>query len=127
MRFADAGAAGGLRRAVGDAAADRHVGVNGPHAAGAAGDRQLDRERRDVGNQPATAGSAATVASGSNPGLRTWTVTGQVQSMYNAGVQQGFLIRDAAKNASASPEQAFNSRTAGANRPQLVLTFAPAP
>jgi hypothetical protein len=77
-------------------------------------------------NQPATAGSAATVASGSTPGLRTWTVTNQVQAMYNASNQQGFLVRDASENSSASPEQVFNSRTAGSNQPQLVLTFAPA-
>jgi hypothetical protein len=68
--------------------------------------------------QPATAGSAAQVASGS--GYREWNVTSQVQAMYAAG-NEGFLIRDAAENADA--EQQFDSREAGGNPPQLVLTF----
>ena len=70
-------------------------------------------------NQPATAGSAATVASGT--GNRDFAVRDQVRAMYDAGAQHGFLIRDAAENADA--EQQLHSRENSANRPQLLLTF----
>ncbi len=74
-------------------------------------------------NQPATTGAAATTSSGT--GWREWAVTSQVQAMY-AGANHGFLIRDAAENSPSSPEQSFSSRESGGNRPQLVVTFAPA-
>ena len=70
-------------------------------------------------NQPATTGTPATVAS--DPGYREWNVTSQVRAMYGSGVNRGFLIRDAAENDDA--EQQFDSREAGSNPPQLVLTF----
>lgn len=72
-------------------------------------------------NQPATTGTAATVASGS--GYREWTVTSQVTSMYS-GANNGFLIRDSAESPLlASHIQEFNSRTAANNTPELVITF----
>ena len=70
-------------------------------------------------NQPATAGTAAVTTSGS--GYREWNVTSQVQAMYGAGTNNGFLIRDASENNDA--EQQFRSREAGSEPPQLVLTF----
>jgi CSLREA domain-containing protein len=74
-------------------------------------------------NQPATNGTAATTTSGS--GYRQWNVTSQVQALYAAGANHGFLIRDATENQDA--EQQLHSREKGESMPQLVLTFAPAP
>ena len=74
-------------------------------------------------NQPATTGTAAETASGSNKGWRTWTVTGQVAAMYAAGGGEGFLIRDKVENQDA--EQQFFAREKGQNPPQLVITFGP--
>ena len=71
-------------------------------------------------NQPATTGTAATVASGS--GYREWTVTSHVQSMYST-TNHGFLVRDATEGGGGT-EQGFNSREKGSdNPPRLVLTF----
>jgi len=70
-------------------------------------------------DQPATSGTAATVSSGT--GYREWNVTSQVRTSYENGVDRGFLIRDAGENADA--EQQFDSREAGSDPPQLVLTF----
>jgi hypothetical protein len=70
--------------------------------------------------QPPTVGPAAATTSGT--GYREWDVTAQVRAMYEAGVNNGFLVRDAAENADA--EQQFNSREKGENQPQLLLTFA---
>ncbi|MGZ8804903.1 MAG: DNRLRE domain-containing protein, partial [Microbacterium sp.] len=73
--------------------------------------------------QPATTGGGATTVSGT--GWREWVVTAQVSGMYAAGVEHGFLIRDA--NETQDAEQSFRSREDGvASSPQLVLTFAPA-
>jgi len=72
-------------------------------------------------NQPAVAGTGATVASGS--GYRQWTVTSQVGSMYADG-NYGFLVRDTVENNSGGQEQQFNSREKGSdNPPRLVITF----
>jgi parallel beta-helix repeat protein len=72
-------------------------------------------------NQPATVGTAATVASGS--GYREWLVTSHVQSQYGADGNNGFLIRDATENGSGL-DQGFHSREKGTdNPPRLVLTF----
>ncbi|MGH9192454.1 MAG: right-handed parallel beta-helix repeat-containing protein [Acidimicrobiales bacterium] len=72
------------------------------------------------GNQPATAGTAATTTSGS--GYRQWNVTAQVQAMFDAGVNHGFLLRDATEG--QDHEQQFHSREkAPDNPPQLVVTF----
>jgi large repetitive protein len=57
----------------------------------------------------------------SGTGYREWNVTSQVRTSYENGVDRGFLIRDAGENADA--EQQFDSREAGSNPPQLVLTF----
>jgi hypothetical protein len=70
-------------------------------------------------NQPATAGAAASAASGT--GWRAWAVTPQVVEMYG-GTNHGFLIRDRTENATAAAEQKFDSRE-NINRPQLLLTF----
>jgi hypothetical protein len=74
-------------------------------------------------NQPATTGTAATTTSGS--GYRQWNVTTQVQAMFDAGANHGFLIRDAVEG--QDHEQQFHSREkAPDNPPQLVVTFGPA-
>jgi hypothetical protein len=71
-------------------------------------------------NQPATTGTAATVASGS--GYREWDVVGQVRNMYSTA-NNGFLIRDATENGGGI-DQVFHSREKGSdNPPRLVLTF----
>jgi hypothetical protein len=71
-------------------------------------------------NQPATTGTAATVASGS--GYREWTVTEQVLNMYGTA-NNGFLIRDATENGGGI-DQVFHSREKGSdNPPRLVITF----
>jgi hypothetical protein len=70
-------------------------------------------------NQPATAGTPATAASGS--GYREWDVKSQVKAMYDTSAPHGFLIRDAAEGQDS--EQQFNSREKGDNVPQLVVTF----
>jgi hypothetical protein len=76
------------------------------------------------GNQPATTGPAATTTSGT--GYRQWDVTTQVQAQFDAGVNHGLLIRDAAEGQDA--EQQFHSREkAPDNPPQLVISFAAPP
>jgi large repetitive protein len=74
-------------------------------------------------NQPATAGPAATTVSGT--GWREWTTTEQVREMYNSGVREGFLVRDAASSGGGTFEQVFRSREQTQNKPELVLTFRP--
>ena len=49
----------------------------------------------------------------------------QLQAAFAAGVNHGFLIRDANEN--QDHEQQFFSREKGENPPQLVVTYAPAP
>jgi CSLREA domain-containing protein len=74
------------------------------------------------GTQPATTGTAVTTSSGS--GWRQWTVTAQVQAMFDVGANNGFLIRDANEN--QDHEQQFHSREkAPDNPPQLVVTYGP--
>lgn len=74
-------------------------------------------------NQPTTTGTAAATTSGL--GYREWNVTSQVQAMMSAGVNRGFLVRDASEVASgAGALQQFRSREASENAPQLVLRFA---
>jgi large repetitive protein len=100
------------------------------HASAAAGGRTLQVLRASAGwtegtvtwaTQPGTTGTAVTAASGT--GWRTWTVTTHVTSMY-AGTNNGFVVRDAAESPLLqSHEQFFDSRTAAADRPELVLTF----
>jgi hypothetical protein len=51
-------------------------------------------------------------------------VTTQVQAMYDAGANNGFLIRDANEGGNTNHVQQFHSReTVSGNAPQLVLTF----
>jgi hypothetical protein len=72
-------------------------------------------------NQPDTTGLAATTRSGS--GYLEWSVTAQVQTMYDTGVNHGFLIRDATEG-DGGFEQQLHSREKGESAPQLVITFA---
>jgi hypothetical protein len=76
-------------------------------------------------NQPATTGTAVTTASGSGTAYREWNVTGQVQAMYAANANHGFLIRDASESGGGW-EQQFHSKEKGETMPQLVIRFAPA-
>lgn len=71
-------------------------------------------------NQPATSGSAATTSSGKN--WRQWNVTSQVQAMYSAGANHGFLLRDATESGGGS-EQQFHGREKNDKIPQLVITY----
>ena len=71
------------------------------------------------GNQPATAGPAATTGSGLD--TREWDVLPQTLDMYAHG-DHGFLIRDSAENASG--QQSFHSSEKGPEHPPvLVLVF----
>ena len=74
-------------------------------------------------NQPATTGAAATTSSGI--GWREWNVAAIVQAMYDSGMNNGFLLRDATENNDA--EQQFHGREKGESIPQLLITFGPAP
>jgi hypothetical protein len=74
-------------------------------------------------NQPATTGTAATTSSGS--GYRQWNVTAQVQAIYDAGANNGFLIRDATEGGNGY-EQQLHAKEKGENPPELLLSFAPA-
>ena len=64
-------------------------------------------------NQPPTAGTAATAPSRSSAGYVEWDVRWQLQAMYDASANHGFLIRDAAENQDA--EQQFHSREKGSD------------
>jgi hypothetical protein len=75
-------------------------------------------------NQPQTTGPAATTDSAY--GNLEWDVTSQLQAMYAAGTNNGFLIRDSVEGNSGA-EQQLHSREKGENPPQLVITFGPAP
>jgi predicted outer membrane repeat protein len=71
------------------------------------------------GNQPGTAGPAATTRSGL--GSVEWDVLAQTREMYANGAH-GFLIRDSAENGLG--EQSFHSSEKGADHPpELVLVF----
>jgi large repetitive protein len=72
-------------------------------------------------NQPATVGTAATAISAT--GTVQWAVTGQVREMYSSGRNHGFMIRDAVEGASAAAEQAFDSREAPVDQPQLAVVL----
>jgi predicted ribosomally synthesized peptide with SipW-like signal peptide len=72
-------------------------------------------------NQPGTTGSASTAATPSSAGWMQWDVTSQVQGMYS-GSNNGFSVRDQTENG-PGVEQQFDSREAGINLPELVVTF----
>lgn len=74
-------------------------------------------------NQPATMSIAPAVTS-SGSGYRQWNVAAQVQAMTDAGVNYGFLIRDAAKNGSGA-EQQFHSWRKEEYPPELVIKLTP--
>jgi parallel beta-helix repeat protein len=71
-------------------------------------------------NQPSTTGVASTT--GAANGYLQWNVTSQVNGIFAAGANHGFLIRDAAEGGSGA-EQQFHGREKGENPPQLVITF----
>jgi hypothetical protein len=72
-------------------------------------------------NQPSTAGTAATAASGN--GWREWTVTAHVGAMYS-GANEGFVLRDQSEDAGgAGATQTYRSREDGSDIPELVLRF----
>jgi hypothetical protein len=73
-------------------------------------------------NQPTTTGPAVTTGSGG--GYRQWSVTAQVQVMFDLGANHGFLIRDASESGGGA-EQQFHSREKGETMPELVITFGP--
>lgn len=73
-------------------------------------------------NQPATTGAAATSNSPSSASWQTWTVTGQVQSMYSTA-NHGLLLRDATEGSTASPQQNYTSREDSPNDPELVVNW----
>jgi large repetitive protein len=75
-------------------------------------------------NQPASAGAAATVASGT--GWRVWNTTQQVQDMYAANQLAGFLIRDSVNGGGGNHEQVFHSRENASNQPELTIVYRPA-
>ena len=60
----------------------------GQDASGPPRDGQLGRGRRDLENQPSTAGTPATAPSRSSAGYVEWDVRWQLQAMYDAGAQQ---------------------------------------
>ena len=72
------------------------------------------------GNQPGTAGTGATVSSGSTPGWREWDVQTLVAAMLS-GSNHGFMIRDQSEDQDS--EQQYNSREKGSDTPQLVIKF----
>jgi len=72
-------------------------------------------------NQPGVTGSIQSALSTGTAGYLEWSVTDQVRSQYTTN--NGFRIADSAENAATDQAQQFNSREAGSNRPQLVVTF----
>ena len=74
-------------------------------------------------SQPATSGPPAGAQSAAAPGYVEWTVTDQVAAMYS-GVNDGFLIRDAAEDGPGLDQAFFSRDNSGVNPPQLVLSFA---
>lgn len=72
-------------------------------------------------NQPATTGASSSAPSAT--GWVQWDVLAQVQAMYS-GTNDGFLVRDQYENSGSARLQAYNTREAATNKPELVLTFA---
>lgn len=67
-------------------------------------------------NAPDATGTAVTTSSGA--GYRTWNVT----SLY-AVAANGFFVRDLGGGLLTAAESLFNTRTAGSNTPELLVTF----
>jgi hypothetical protein len=72
-------------------------------------------------NQPGTTGSASTAATPASAAWMQWDVTTQVQGMYS-GSNNGFSVRDQTEDG-PGVEQQFESREAGVDLPELVVTF----
>lgn len=72
-------------------------------------------------NAPDGSGSYAESATPTGAGWQQWTVTTQVGDLY-AGVDNGFLIRDAVEGASPGVEHIYRSRET-TEKPQLVLAW----
>lgn len=62
----------------------------------------------------------------SREGYMQWNVTAQVAELF-AGVNHGFLIRDAAEQDERGGNHGYHSREKGDNPPQLVIHFAAPP
>jgi hypothetical protein len=98
-----------------------------------AADRTLEAQQLGSGwaehevtwsNQPDATGPPALTSSAL--GYLEWNVTDQVRAMY-AGVNHGFLIRDASEGELGAEQQLY-SREKGENPPELVIRFvAPDP
>jgi large repetitive protein len=73
------------------------------------------------GTQPATVGTPSTAWSGE--GYMQWNVTSSVHAML-AGVNHGFLVRDAAEGTELAGGHGFFSKEKGESPPQLVIRFA---
>ncbi|HZJ06876.1 MAG TPA: DNRLRE domain-containing protein [Nocardioidaceae bacterium] len=76
-------------------------------------------------SQPATTGPTA--LAWSSDGYLRWTVTSQVQAMYETGANHGFLVSDAAEGTDGGAMHGFNSKEKGESPPQLVIRFAAPP
>jgi hypothetical protein len=72
-------------------------------------------------NQPDATGPPALTSSAL--GYLEWNVTDQVRAIY-AGVNHGFLIRDASEGELGAEQQLY-SREKGENPPELVIRFVP--
>lgn len=72
-------------------------------------------------NQPSTTSTGA-VNGTSGAGIREWTVTGQVSSMYS-GTNNGFRLEDTNEDSFSGPSQTYASSEATSTLPELVLTF----
>ena len=73
-------------------------------------------------NQPAAVGTPITQAVPASPSWMEWDVTDMVQAMMADG-NYGFQLRDSVEDAAGDFEQAFDSREAGSNNPQLRFTL----
>jgi hypothetical protein len=73
-------------------------------------------------SQPATTGTAATTSSAL--GLRSWTVTSQVQAMYGStNANNGFLVKDQTESSASAKMQTYSTREGSSNKPVLEVTF----
>jgi hypothetical protein len=73
-------------------------------------------------NQPAVTGGTTNATAPAAAGWMQWDVTAQIQAMYS-GTNYGLRIVDSNEFSFTTREQQLNSREAGSNQPELVLTF----
>ena len=74
-------------------------------------------------NSPTFTTPATTSAAGT--GLRSWTVTTQVQALYgSSNPNSGFLLKDQSNDAGGNGQtQTYSTREAASNKPTLEVTF----